>query len=156
MIETQRLKIYPASKKQMENFIASQTDDELKSAYSEMLENCLKYPNEWEWYALWLIELRHNGTNIGGLCFKGVNSDGSVEIGYGISEEYQSKGYAAEAVKAVCSWAFTNPEVTSVEAEADENNEASKRVLEKCGFTLSEKSGRDGFRFVLDRKGSEV
>ena len=35
MIETKRLKIYPASKTEMEEFIAAQTDEALKAAYME-------------------------------------------------------------------------------------------------------------------------
>ena len=37
MIETKRLRIYAASKEQMETFIAKQTIDVLKLAYTEML-----------------------------------------------------------------------------------------------------------------------
>ena len=150
MIETERLKIYPASKTQMEALISSEHDGELRAAYSEMLGNCLKYPENWEWYTMWVIEL-HDGTNIGGLCFKGLNADGVAEIGYGISEEYQCRGYAAEAVKGVCSWAFRNPDVKSVEAETDAENGASIRVLEKNGFIADGKFGDEGPRFVLDR-----
>lgn len=136
MIKTNRLKIYPATKSQMEIIIASQDNDEIKKAYSEMLENSLKYPDKYEWYAMWLIELK-NGTHIGELCFKGLNSKGVTEIGYGISEEYKNHGYATEAVKAITEWAFENPDVTAIEAETDNENIASKKVLEKCGFILN-------------------
>ena len=37
MIKNERIKIYPASQEQMEKHIASETDEELKKAYSEML-----------------------------------------------------------------------------------------------------------------------
>ena len=56
MIETKRLKIYMASKEQMEAFIATQSDDVLKAAYMEMLEGAINHPNQWEWYAIWMIE----------------------------------------------------------------------------------------------------
>lgn len=150
MIETERLRIYPATQNQMEVFIAAQTNDELKAAYTEMLENCLKYPEKWEWYATWFIKL-NNGTHIGELCFKGLNSNGVAEVGYGISEKYQSQGYATEAVKAVTAWAFQNPNVTAIEAESDAENVASKRVLEKCGFIPNGKIGEEGPRFTLTR-----
>ena len=44
-------------------------------------------------HAIWMIELK-NGTHIGDLNFKGITADGMVEIGYGILEEQQRKGYA--------------------------------------------------------------
>ena len=48
MIETKRLKIYPATQEQMEVFIAAEKDAELKKAYTEMLEGCLRNPDQWE------------------------------------------------------------------------------------------------------------
>ena len=100
MIETKRLRIYAASKEEMEQFIKSQTIDVLKLAYSEMLNGCLNNPDQWEWYAIWMIELK-TGTHIGELCFKGLDQNGIAEIGYGINDKYQNNGYATEAVKAV-------------------------------------------------------
>lgn len=155
MIETERLRIYPSTQSQMENMIASETDGGLRAAYSEMLEGGLNHPDQWEWFVLWMIEL-HGGTCVGGLCFKGLNSDGSAEIGYGISDGHQSNGYATEAVRAVCAWAFQNPAVTRIEAETDTDNTASRRVLEKCGFVASGKLDEEGLRFVLDRKECEA
>ena len=100
MIETNRLKLYAASLEMMKSFIEAQTVDILKTAYTEMLNGCLNHSEQWEWYAIWMIELK-DGTHIGELCFKGLSADGIAEIGYGISEEYQNSGYATEAVKAV-------------------------------------------------------
>ena len=146
MIETKRLKIYPAAREQMEAFIAAEADAELKKAYTEMLEGCLRHPNQWEWYSMWMIELR-DGTHIGDLCFKGFGENGVVEIGYGILEEYQRQGYATEAVGEAANWALQQPGVRRVEAETEPNNRASQRVLEKCGFLPSGTFGEEGPRF---------
>ena len=154
IIETERLKIYPADKRRMEALITSESDDELRAAYSEMLGNCLKYPDKWEWYAMCVIEL-HDGKHIGGLCFKGLSLDGAAEIGYGILEEYQNRGYGTEAVKAISCWAFKKPNLNAIEAETDPYNAASIRVLDKCGFIANGKFGEEGPRFVLDRNVSE-
>ena len=135
----------------MESLISTEPVDELRAAYSEMLGNCLKYPDKWEWFTMWVIEL-HDGTHIGGLCFKGIDTDGVAEIGYGISEEYQSKGYATEAVKAISDWAFKNPNLNAIEAEADPDNIASIRVLEKCGFIANGKFGKEKGFFALTNK----
>ena len=74
MIKTERLRIYTASKEAMEKLIKSQTDGEMRKAYSEMLDGCLKHPEQWEWYAAWIIEL-NDGTFIGDLCFKGITPE---------------------------------------------------------------------------------
>jgi RimJ/RimL family protein N-acetyltransferase len=146
MIETKQLRIYPAMQQQMEAFIAAEADVELKKAYTEMLEGCLRHPDQWQWYAMWMIELR-DGTHIGDLCFKGLGANGTVEIGYGVLEEYQGQGYAAEAVDAVVVWALDQPDVTRVEAETAPDNRASQRVLDKCGFLPSGTFGEEGPRF---------
>jgi len=151
IIETNRLKIYAASQKQMEMTIASQADGDLKSAYTEMLDGCLLHPDKWDWYAMWMIELK-DGTHIGDLCFKGLIADGSSEIGYGIEDEYQGKGYATEAVAALVNWALYHPGVTCVTAEAEESNLASIRVLEKAGFLPTGKMGEEGLLFVREKR----
>ena len=145
-IETKRLKIYPAAREQMEATIAAETDAELQKAYTEMLEGCLLHPDQWQWYAIWMIELR-DGTHIGDLCFKGLDASGMAEIGYGTLEEYRGRGVATEAVGAAVTWALEQPNVKRVEAETDPDNHASRRVLEKCGFLPAGTVGEEGPRF---------
>ena len=150
MIKTERLTIYAASREMMEAFIESQTMEELKLAFTEMLEGCLKHPEKWQWYAIWMIELK-DGTHIGELSFKGLDSDGVAEIGYGISSEYENRGYATEAVSAMVHWAVQQPGVNCIEAETESENLASQRVLEKCGFIATGSVGAEGPRFVWHR-----
>ena len=147
MIDTKRLKIYAASKEQMETFIAEQPADVLKAAYSEMLEGALTHPDQWEWYAVWMIELK-DGTHIGELCFKGIDESGSTEIGYGVGEDYQGYGYATEAVSAVADWALRQNAINCVTAEVDKENIASVKVLEKSGFIPTGEIGEEGPIFV--------
>ena len=90
VIETKRLIITTASQDEMIRFIEAQTDEILIKAYREMLQGCLDHPDQWDWYAIWFIKTKH-GAHIGDLSFKGLNEDGSVEIGYGISEINQGK-----------------------------------------------------------------
>ena len=146
-LNTERLIIYTALREEMQEIIDEQNDDMLKKAYREMLQGALDHPDQWEWYAIWIIE-RKDGAKVGNLCFKGLNGDGSVEIGYGISAEYQGRGYATEAVDAAVSWALRLPEVRRVEAETEPDNKASQRVLEKCGFIPAGTTGEEGPRFV--------
>ena len=154
MIKNERIRIYPASQEQMEKCIDSETDEELKKAYSEMLEGCLAHPEEWDWYAMWMIE-KMDGTHIGDLCFKGIGADHNPEIGYGILDEFQGQGYATEAVKLALKWAFDNTGVVAVEAESDPDNAASQRVLEKCGFLATGEIGEEGPRFIVYKENNK-
>lgn len=135
----------------MRGFIAAQEPDILREAYTEMLDGALAHPDKRAWYAMWMIELR-DGTHVGELCFKGVSPEGAVEIGYGIDECCQSRGYATEAVTAVAAWAAQQEGVKCVEAEAEEDNIASLRVLEKAGFVPTGVRGEEGPRFVWKGK----
>lgn len=150
MIETKRLRIRIASQDEMTQMIERETDLELQSAYREMLQGCLDHPEQWEWYAIWIIEGK-DGTRLGDLCFKGLAPDGSVEIGYGLLPEARGKGYATEAVDAAVRWALGEPGVTRVEAETDPENRASQRVLEKCGFRPTGTVGEEGPRFARQK-----
>ena len=146
-IETDRLIIRAASREEMLGIIDSQTDDGLRKAYREMLQGSLEHPDQREWYAVWTIKGK-DGSDVGELSFKGFNEDGSVEIGYGVSETQRGQGYATEAVHAAVRWALRQPGVTRVEAETEPGNQASQRVLEKCGFVPSGLNGEEGPRFV--------
>lgn len=149
-IETKRLVIHTASEDEMRSMLAKQTDKELIKAYGEMLQECLDHPEDWNWYATWMIELK-DGTHIGDLCFKGLENDGSVEVGYGIAEDYQGNGYATEAVEAAAAWALEQPGVCRVDAETDPDNKKSQRVLEKCGFIPSGIIGEEGPKYYKER-----
>ena len=149
-IETTRLKIQAASREEMLRIIECEMNDVLKKAYQEMLQGCLAHPEQWEWYAIWTIESK-DGFHVGDLSFKGLNDDGSVEIGYGINEMHQGQGYATEAVYAAVIWALQQPGVTRVDAETEPDNQTSQRVLEKCGFVPAGIDGEEGLRFTRTR-----
>src|SRR5665213_3738905 len=67
------------------------------------------------------------------------HSRATPQIGYGISDSYQDRGVATEAVRALCE--FAQRRTVVVLAETDRENVASQRVLEKCGFRSEDLSG---------------
>lgn len=149
LIKTKRVNIYPASNEQMESLIASQTLPELKEAYQQMLDGCLAHPEQREWYAVWNIELNDESKAVvGNLSFKGLEADGILEIGYGMNGEYEGRGLMTEAVSAVVRWAAAQEGVKQIEAETEESNAASQRVLQKAGFIPNGKMGEEGPRYV--------
>ena len=56
-------------------------------------------------------------------------------IGWGITYEYQKKGYATEAAKAVVEWAKSFLKMNRLWAYADKENKASIHVMKKLGMT---------------------
>ena len=150
VVKTEHLSIYPLSNSEMENLIVEELDMDMKQAYSEMLDGCKQNLEQRIWYAIWNMQLNdETGKSVGNLCFKGLNSNGMVEIGYGIKKEYEGQGYMTEAVSAMARWASEQIGVNYVEAETDPDNKASQRVLEKTGFRLNGMMGVEGPRYVF-------
>jgi ribosomal-protein-alanine N-acetyltransferase len=71
-----------------------------------------------------------------GICgFPGApDSNGVVEIAYGIAPSYQGKSYATEAAMALIEFAASDRRVKTICAHTLTETNASTRVLEKCGF----------------------
>lgn len=151
-VESERLILYPASDGEMRELMENQRDPELRQAYAEMLQGCLDEPRNRIWYAAWYMELKAEpGTIIGDFCFKGLNPDGMVELGYGLREGYCGKGYMSEAVQAISAWALAQDGVTRVESETAPDNAASQRVLVRAGYVPTGEIGEEGPRFAYRR-----
>ena len=64
-----------------------------------------------------------------------VETWGRAETGYVIQPQYWDSGYATDALRELCCYAFEERRYNKVVARAYETNPASRRVLEKVGFT---------------------
>ena len=61
----------------------------------------------------------------------------SAELGYWLAEEHWNEGIMSRAIRVLCRAAFEDWDVDSIHAEPFAENTASRRVLEKAGFTLA-------------------
>jgi RimJ/RimL family protein N-acetyltransferase len=102
-------------------------------------------------WGMFQIILRETGEVIGDIGFHGPPDEtGTVEIGYGIVEQYRGRGLAGESAVAICDLAWSRPEVSRIIAQTDEDNAASAGVLRHAGFREDGVAG--GLRnFSLDR-----
>lgn len=82
-----------------------------------------------------LIHSKVENQIIGGCSFEQHESLGAVEIGYWIGEPFWGKNYASEATKALIDYLFSTLGVKRIVAMCRDNNLASRRVIEKSGFT---------------------
>lgn len=73
---------------------------------------------------------------IGGMALQNINrSDRSAELGYWIVREFWGEGYAGEAGRLLCRYAFSNKQrLHRLYAWVHSENAASIRVAEKLGF----------------------
>jgi RimJ/RimL family protein N-acetyltransferase len=89
---------------------------------------------DWFWYAPRLFCDASLGLIVGSGCFKGVPVLERVEIGYGVAEAQEGKGYASAGVARMVEEAFAHGGADAVIAETSVHNPASQRVLETNGF----------------------
>ncbi|HSP47739.1 MAG TPA: GNAT family N-acetyltransferase [Clostridiaceae bacterium] len=86
-------------------------------------------------FEFWMVVLKESMTIIGDIGFHGIPDDqGIIEIGYGLIEEAQRKGYGYEALQAMMDWAKSHEDVTAIRADCLVTNVPSIRVLEKSGM----------------------
>ena len=78
------------------------------------------------------MELKDTGKVIGNIYY-GKRDFDAREVGYIVNKNYQRKGYALEALKAVLYRGFGEG-LHRAYAECDPRNECSWRLLEKLGF----------------------
>jgi ribosomal-protein-alanine N-acetyltransferase len=72
---------------------------------------------------------------IGLASFNGApDAEGAVEISYAIAPAYTGRGYATEAARLLIAYATSSGQVRTVRAHTLPEENASTRVLEKCGF----------------------
>jgi len=115
---------------------------------AEIEEMARRAPGEPGWVQLSLVD-RSTGDLVGDVGLSPAPGEpGVVKVGYTVAPEFQCRGYATEAVRALVDYAFEHLGASVVRIYADGDNVASHRVAEKAGFRLIE-------RFE-HREGSEV
>jgi RimJ/RimL family protein N-acetyltransferase len=84
----------------------------------------------------WMVTL--DETVIGDCGTHGdVDETGVIEIGYGLAEPFRGRTYGSELVGAMTEWLLAQPGIQAVRASTLSDNFASRRVLEKSGFSLT-------------------
>lgn len=80
--------------------------------------------------------VRKDDNKLIGYCCLGDFQEGprSCEIGYGFNREYWNKGYGTEAVQILVKFAFEEMNINRIAGTVTLGNDASIKVLKKCGF----------------------
>ncbi len=72
------------------------------------------------------------------------NHTNYYDLGYRLIKKYWGKGFATESAKASLEYGFTILQLTEIYGSADQNNLASRKVLEKAGLRYIETYDYDG------------
>ncbi|MEG0453173.1 MAG: GNAT family protein [Coprobacillus sp.] len=156
MIETKRLILrcfdYLDSDTMLKNWIADENVQSLyaepvyttKNAVNKLLDTYISSYEKKDYYR-WAIILKENNDCIGQIAYFLVNSDNHfAEIEYCIGSNFQKKGFATEATKAIIDFGFNTMNLHKIQISHKSMNIPSQRVIEKCGFKY-EGTWRDFF-----------
>jgi ribosomal-protein-alanine N-acetyltransferase len=122
------------------------SDPEIQSMYCEPVYttknevNVLlnKYISSYqsEDYYRWAVIEKESQICIGQIAFFLVdNKNHFCELEYCIGKKFQRKGYATEATRAVIDFGFRDVHFHKIQICHNLNNNASKRLIQKCGLT---------------------
>jgi RimJ/RimL family protein N-acetyltransferase len=120
---------------------------------AEILEMARRDPGEpGGWVQLTVRELS-TGRLVGDVGLAPVDGEpGTIKIGYTIAPEFQGRGYATEAVRALVAYAFDELGADLVRAYASVENVPSIRVAEKVGLrhveTIEHRDGDEVWHVV--------
>lgn len=118
-------------------------------------------PGHWDLlgYGNWAVEEKASGAHVGIFGFADKKrpaqhpASGAPEMGWTLAAPAHGKGYATEAVQAALGWGrdFFGPGARTVCVISDDNA-ASIRVAQKCGFLQFATASRYGLgRLVFER-----
>lgn len=139
-METERLMIDSIRETDKEDYFINISHDKkvletFICRYAETREDFdfSSYPGRRDLFA---IRLKETGRLIGIINSFG-EKDGSCEIGYGIGSGFWNQGYATEAVHRFLEYLLREKGLKTVYASFFTGNDASRRVMEKCGLRYS-------------------
>jgi RimJ/RimL family protein N-acetyltransferase len=93
-------------------------------------------PENIRWYFRMIVD-RERNIGVGSISFHGGPDErGMVEIGLGIAESEQGKGYATEALRGIWDWAAKLPEVKFLRYTVSPENLPSIAIITKFGVPL--------------------
>jgi RimJ/RimL family protein N-acetyltransferase len=152
MIETTRLRIVPLTMEQFSLLLYNtelmeqklklapsyeHLDKHTQQAMELQYRMAMNYPEYHLWFTNWQIILKSENLSVGSANFKNnPDTEGIVEIGYGINPVHQNQGFMTEALHGMCQWAFQQNNIKQITAETHKENYASQKVIKKCGFNL--------------------
>ncbi len=121
-------------------------DKPFRNTHRELMDN--KGPLGWrvpqvkidpalnKWFVRWIV-LKESSEIIGSTSFHGApDESGMIEIGLGINQKFQIRGFAKEALLGMWRWVLESPEVNTLRYTVSPANGPSISVIRYFGFTL--------------------
>lgn len=163
VLETPRLRLREYRESDAESFYQLNSDpavmrftgDELIGSIEEARAILREHPiadYATHGFGRWACLLRETEEVIGFAGLKFLPETGEIDLGYRLLAAHWGKGLATEACRAIVEYGFTTLGLEKITALVRPENEASVRVLAKCGFTfrgMVEYRGRNAARYAI-------
>lgn len=110
----------------------------VERAFSADLERVRADPAKRLWGDRLMISRPGEGERrvVGSVVFHGApDEEGVVEVGYGVEQSSQGRGYGTEATCAAVLWALAQPGVRTVSASTFAWHTASVKILQRAGLS---------------------
>jgi RimJ/RimL family protein N-acetyltransferase len=150
VIQTNRLLLYTVLPNEYEALAIDQADPNLwqdrgfsdSDKYFLNNSNPIKYrlPRvrqnpEYAKYLLRVAVLKDNPIIIASAGFHDApDSDGMIEIGFGVDKKYQGKGFGQELLNGMWSWVVNDPQVKTLRYTVSPDNLISQHIIKKFRF----------------------
>jgi RimJ/RimL family protein N-acetyltransferase len=135
-LTTSRLTLSPLSEADWPCFLALRRDPQVTRFMGEQLSEeaiRLKFNSRLGGSVFIIRDRLGEALGDAGLQISSANSQ-EADIGYALLPQVQGKGYAQEAVSAVCEYGFRSLGLSAINAWVLAENSSSVRLLEKLGF----------------------
>lgn len=109
------------------------THEETRTGLEKMIEHRKKHG-----FSFGDVYEKETGLYVGraGMIYLELNdTQPEIEVGYMLHKQYWKKGYATELAKAFIQWGFNHFSLEKIVAVINPKNDASRRVLERCGMS---------------------
>jgi RimJ/RimL family protein N-acetyltransferase len=105
-------------------------------------------------FGVWAIFLKEDFIGFAGVITQALEGKEEVELGFRLNPKYWGKGYATEACKAICRYAFDELGFDRLISIIDPKNHRSLKVANRVGMHFLKEAIFHGFHvqvFVLKR-----
>jgi len=135
VIDTENLRLVGREPAEVLAWIDSMSPSDRAEVSADWLARVRGATSADPWICGFSMVHRESGAVVGSCAYKSPpDSDGVVEIAYGVEPEHQGRGFATEAAQAMAAYALASGQVRIVRAHTRPEPNASTRVLSKCGF----------------------
>ena len=128
------LKLVPKTVEEVRAMIEAMPPSERAHLSPDWLAHIYSSSGVDQWTLGYRLVRVDDGAAVGQCGFKSPPRSGVIEIAYGVAPQFEGRGYATEAARALVRIAFESDDVQIVIAHTFERANASARVLSKVAF----------------------